>query len=146
MTSDLVSFWMDELAPKPKMEPPETFYYFGFGTDGTPPEQRAVLYRAETRSYYEDGTVRVLFCAYRVARYTPCGAWVDLDHFGDHQPDRQRLKFVNLRAGKQWASATRDEALYGLMRRRQRQVRILTAQLASAERELDYLKEMLDED
>jgi hypothetical protein len=121
---------------------PFIYYVNGFMTDEVPPEGHAVLYRAEASDTGWCG-VSVTLWAYRVTRYTPCGAWIDRNPFISQSHAEPNLKFVNLRAGKQWASASKDEALYGLMRRRARQVTILLARLRSAERELAYLKEML---
>lgn len=102
---------------------PET-YYFDIPLDA------AVLFRAVGRAdtYCDAG---YYFQAYRILSYTPAGAWIDLGGSGK--------RFVNLRAVKQWACATKAEALYCLKRRTQRRVVILSNQLAAAEAILEAL-------
>lgn len=72
---------------------------------------------------------------YRIERYTACGAWVLLCGWLPSD-DPKRLKFVNLRATKQWASATETEAMNCFRCRKARQVQILTTQLSRAKQEL----------
>ena len=94
----------------------------------------AVLYRADARTYGGD-LVSVLFTTFRVLSYTPCGAWIETAE--------DKKKFVNLRAARQFACASRKEALVSLKMRRNRQIKILSNQLACAEIELDYLNTLV---
>lgn len=82
----------------------------------------AHLLRASGRA--ADSQVEIVLERHVILRYTPCGAWIDT-WAGD--------RFVNLRAEKQWASATEDEAVAQLHHRKRAQVRILGARLAEAE-------------
>lgn len=87
-----------------------------------PPRERAHLLRASGRA--GGGYVEIVLEHHAILRYTPCGAWVDT--FAGE-------KFVNLRAGKQWASATETEAIDQLYYRKRKQVKILAARLAESE-------------
>lgn len=101
-----------------------------------PPEDgQDVLWRAECRSYaycvnadYDEWATtspRLEVRWYRVIRRTPCGARLETG------------KFVNLRNHvKEWASETAEEAIRHLKARRKKQIRILSAQMASAKEEL----------
>lgn len=89
------------------------------GWDG--PAFKACLVRASGRA--SAGQVEIVIEHHAVIRYTPCGAWIDTWE-GD--------KFVNLRAEKQWASATEAEAIDQLYYRKHKQVRILEARLEEA--------------
>lgn len=90
-----------------------------------------VLRRAESNN--NGNGVTIYICHYPIKSYTPCGVWVDV--YG-------KQKFVNLRATRQWASATDAEAMYHLKRRKQRQIPILKSQLDTATRTLAYLNEL----
>lgn len=127
MTLDPHVFFAD---PPPK--PPEVSAFKNHWGD----DDVAALYRAECH-LHEGLDVSVQLVAYRIERYTPCGAWIRL---GTDYESKPRLKFVNLRAEKQWASAERDVAIYHLTRRRTAQVRILAHRLECAERELEALQ------
>lgn len=85
------------------------------------PAACACLLRASGR--VSDGNVEIVVERHAILRYTPCGAWID--RFGGE-------KFVNLRAGKQWASVTETEAVDQLYHRKRTQVRILESRFAEA--------------
>lgn len=87
-----------------------------------PTRGHAHLLRAS--GWAREGHVEIRLEHHAILRYTPCGAWVDT-WAGE--------RFVNLRAGKQWASTTEAEAVDQLYHRKRAQVRILGAQLAGAE-------------
>lgn len=84
----------------------------------------AILYRAED-STDGDGNTRITIRGFLIVGYTRCGA--QIVGYG------RRPKFVNLRAVKQFASGTKEEALRQLWYRKHRQIQILSHRLASAE-------------
>lgn len=91
-----------------------------------------VLYRAHDSARSDQ--LHVWFSTYRIIRYTATGVWIDR---GEEKP-----KFVSLRAERKWAATTKKEALYGLMRRRAKQVKILTTRLQDAEDLLVYIEQI----
>jgi len=97
-----------------------------------------VLYRAHSRVEFADYYVSasVWFAAYRILDYTPCGVWIS--------QGVQKRKFVNLKAVKQWAYLTKEEALHSLNRRKQMHVRHLTHELAAAEALADYVQRTME--
>lgn len=96
------------------------------------PPDWPVLYRAHDRAGSWD--LSVWFSTYRIIRYTATGVWIDR---GEEKP-----KFVSLRSERKWAATTKQEALYGLMRRRAKQIKILTARLQDAEDLLAYIEQI----
>lgn len=68
---------------------------------------------------------------WRVIRTTPAGVWVE--RYGQE-------KFVLLKAHKKWAHPTKATALEGFIKRRERQIDILQAQLTRAEEALAAAK------
>lgn len=85
-------------------------------------------YRCEV-NWSSDG---VCYFEHPVLKETPCGVVVDV--FG-------KPKFINKNWIKQYAHPTKEDALAGLKARRRRQIRILTAQLDRAKRELQLATE-----
>lgn len=85
---------------------------------------KSVLWRANSTHCEGMGT-KIEFRAFPIVKYTPCG--VVINNYSE------RRRFVNLRAGKQWASANMNEAVDQLRHRKRAQVRILRNQLANAE-------------
>lgn len=85
------------------------------------PPACACLLRASGRA--SDGNVEIVVERHAILRYTPAGAWIDT--YGGK-------RFVNLRASKQWASATEAEAIDQLYHRKRAQVRILESRFAEA--------------
>ncbi len=92
------------------------------------------MYRAEIGFYEESQSAHCSLHEYRVVKQTPCGVWIELYHGG-------KRKFINLQCEKKWAHPSVADAMYSLKRRKQRQVRILAAHLAYAERCLDALND-----
>lgn len=68
--------------------------------------------------------VEIAIHCHVILSYTPSGAWIDR---------YEGKKFVNLRAGKQWASMTEAEAIDQLYWRKCTQVRILESRLEEAQ-------------
>lgn len=68
---------------------------------------------------------------YPVSKRTPQGAWIETGG---------RLRFVKLTAHKQYACETRELAANSFRHRKLRQIRILQAQLADAEKALKLLE------
>ena len=96
--------------------------------------------------YHASDNVCVYLHEYESIRQTKCGAWILLS--GD------KKKFVNLDAIKQFASKTKEDAKYGFLRRKERQIKILSSQLGNAKEsilavgteELDYSAYMTFDD
>lgn len=94
------------------------------------PSDRHGLFRAEAVRMWS-GLMTIYVTKLPIVRYTACGAWIS-------QCGHER--FVNLRAGKQYASTSDDEAVNQLKYRKRRQVQILTGRLADAEEALQLLE------
>jgi hypothetical protein len=96
------------------------------------PDDWPCLYRADGGTW-EWGETYLEYWAYKILSYTPSGVWIE--HHGS-----KGKKFVNLKCVKQWASATKEEALLSLEHRRRRQIRILSHQLQQAEAVYEAVK------
>jgi len=122
-------------SPTPLRERIDTFNLSGFADTFDHP----VLFRATGHATHYDRITEVGFYyeAYTILSYTACGVWISTEP--DYMPAPAK-RFVNLRAGKQWASATREEAMQQLLFRKRRHVQILSSQLASAEAVLEVLE------
>ena len=94
----------------------------------------AVLLRASGRAT-DAQDVEIVVEQHKVLSYTPCGAWIET--WG-------KKRFVNLRAGKQWASADEAEAIDQLWHRKRAQVRILSSRLAEAEQVKEAMAKAFD--
>lgn len=81
------------------------------------------------------GTSYVHLYAYRVAKETPCGVW--LDTFAGR-------RFVLRDARKRWACPTKEEALESFRARKERQLKILRAQVRHVEECLVSAASVLD--
>ena len=81
------------------------------------PRDWEVLYRATSRGD------RILFQEFTIIKYTACGVW-----FSNYGVE----KFVNLRATKQYASMTKQEAVAQLWHRKVRHIHIIRRQLLEA--------------
>ncbi len=99
-------------------------------------EGKPVLFRAES-SYYESSGTQIDFNAYEIIAYTPCG--VRINNYTN------KGRFVNLRAVKQWASPTMQEAVDQLRYRKVAQVRHLHRALDNARSALGLLNVSFDE-
>lgn len=86
------------------------------------PPLHAHLLRASACS--GQGQVVISLERHRIEAYTRCGARISMGY--------GKTKFVNLRACKQWASTTQDEAIDQLYHRKRRQVLILEGRLDDA--------------
>jgi len=75
-------------------------------------------------------TVEVSPETFKVLRRTPKGAWIECYYV------RGMKKFVLLTAKKQFASNTLDEALTCFVKRKEAQIRILTARIKDAKEAL----------
>jgi hypothetical protein len=78
------------------------------------------LYRLDA-VHYTDG-IRLQMAAYDVTRETPRGYWIAL----------WPKKWVSKTTRKRFAHQTQDDALFAFKKRKERQIAILTEQLASA--------------
>lgn len=79
-----------------------------------------------------DGSMEPL--EWRVLKVTPRGVWL---HESWDVGGKVTKKFVLLNAGKKWAHPSKDDALYSFIRRKQRQIKIMTAQMERVRQELD---------
>lgn len=71
------------------------------------------------------------FDEYLILKHTKCGVWVDV--FG-------KKKFINTQSRKQYAYATKDEAIVGYIKRTEAYIRILQGKLYRAQDELSIAK------
>lgn len=104
-------------------------------TFGQPPEGVDVLWRVEAKRYsytidadanrYGVSAPRLEATWWRVKKRTPKGARL---YVGD---------FVLLTARKRWACNTLDEAIESFKKRKEAQIRILTAKLKAAQTDLE---------
>jgi hypothetical protein len=100
---------------------------------GHPPEGMDVLWRCEAKRYsvvidadadrYGVTPPRLEMTWWQVNRRTDKGAWIG-------------GKFVLLTAVKKWACNTQEDALESFKARKRKQIRLLTAQLTYARRQL----------
>lgn len=98
----------------PKVKP--EFYYRVEGrSEASWDEERERFYNEHLNLHIRE---------YRVLAHTPKGVW--LDHFG-------QKRFVLTEARKKFACPTREEALESFRKRKQRQAKILRAQLRDVE-------------
>jgi hypothetical protein len=81
------------------------------------------LYRYDA-TYYGKSKPTLSCYHYKVIKQTKCGAWIEYDGY--------KKKFVNLEARKQWACATKEEALISFIARKRSQVSILRSRLDDA--------------
>jgi hypothetical protein len=79
-------------------------------------------------------TTNLYLTEYRIIRETPKGVWIE---FYDNP---KKEKFVLLTARKQFACRTKQEALKSFIARKNKQIRILTAQLENAKEALRIAK------
>lgn len=89
-----------------------------------------VMYRAWVTPTFCD-PAEYWFDEYPVLKHTKCGVWVDV--FG-------MRKFINTQSRKQYAYATKDEAVVGYIKRTERYIKILQAKLDRAQDELSIAK------
>jgi uncharacterized protein YwgA len=88
-----------------------------------------VLYRYETNRY-SDYSDELSLHTYKIVKETKCGYWIRLyDGFNDK-------RWVSKTTTKRFAHATKNEALVSFMYRKKRQIKILKARLADAEKSL----------
>ncbi len=66
-----------------------------------------------------------------ILKTTKCGVWVD--NYG-------KKKFINTQSRKQYAYATKDEAIVGYIKRTERYIKILQGKLNRAQDELSAAK------
>lgn len=78
-------------------------------------ENLTILYRAEYACYVNSNTL-IYFYSYPVVKYTNKGVWIKVD------TDK---KFVLLSGKKRFAYPTKEEALYSLKCRKERQLKII---------------------
>lgn len=90
-----------------------------------------VYYRYEAFHRTDDLTLMYLE-EYPVLKETPSGVWIN--DWG------MKKRFILTRAHKKWAHPTKAAALEGFIKRRERQIDILTAQLDRAKKALEAAK------
>ncbi len=96
------------------------------------------LYRYD---YYNTGYDVKLSCSeYIILKRTPCGVWIQ-----DYSR-KVGKRFVNLNARKQFASESKELAMIGFVKRKERQLSILRGQICSIELAIDKARVGLKED
>lgn len=88
--------------------------------------------------------VKIYVDAYHISHRTPCGAQIKCGY--DVHKMRPKLKFVNLKAHKQFASETVERALESFKRRKVRQISILESQIQHAKQALKTAEKVNIED
>lgn len=74
-------------------------------------------------------TIQLYMEEFKITKRTPCGAWINV--YDDK-------KFVNLKAHKKYASETKEEAITAFVRRKERQISILSSRLSQAKAALSH--------
>lgn len=77
--------------------------------------------------------VTILCQSYKITSQTPKGFWIDIDGWGG----QENLRHVQTASRKAYARRTRAEAWEDFKHRKASQVKIIKAQLASAEQALE---------
>lgn len=101
----------EQVEPTPVVDPPVRFYGY-------------------RDSYWPDGDSPILD-VYLLVKETPCGFWIRQEFWSTVTP-----VWVSKTTRKRKAYPTQAEALTSYLARKEKQVRILTGQLASAQRNL----------
>ena len=78
----------------------------------------------EEFSFFGETDNKIYFDEYLVIKATKCGVWISL-YSG-------KKKFINTNARKQFAYATKEQALDGFIKRKERHIAILESQLENA--------------
>ena len=88
-------------------------------------------YRVEP--YYEDyyPASELIFFVYSVVKETPKGVWIKLRGYEDCT--YQRKRFILNTSRKKYAYSSKEEALYSFIKRKERQIKILSVKLSAAE-------------
>lgn len=72
---------------------------------------------------------RVHCIEYKIRRLTPTGAWIDMSGLGSHHGRFKRITF----GGRSFAYRTKKEALFSFIKRKEKQIEHLEAQLEMAQ-------------
>lgn len=101
-------------------------------------------YRAEG-AWIDDGSesyagVEIDMQEWRIVRTTPCGAWFERVNYWHRKP-----KFGLTNGTARWISQTKEEALKGLIARKNRQLQIISHKQMVASDTLKIAHAMLDE-
>lgn len=85
--------------------------------------------------------VHIVCYEYKVIKETPKGVWIANEYYdGDTWCWK---KFILNNAKKQWACDSKAKALYSFIRRKERQISILTQQLDTAKQAAAKARDML---
>lgn len=93
--------------------------------------EKEVWYRYDYISL-NDGRVDLWLRTFPVVRRTPKGVWV--------KPEYEPKKFILTNAHKRYACPTKDEALESFIKRKEKQLRLLSAQVKNIESALALAK------
>lgn len=78
---------------------------------------------------YED--FKLIYYVYSVIKETPKGVWIKLKGYEDCT--YQRKRFILNTSRKKYAHPSKEEALYSFIKRKERQIKILSEKLSAAE-------------
>ncbi len=95
------------------------------------PSNPALLYRVN--EFRKQEGMEIYFESILINKRTPKGVWV-----------YDNTKFIKLSAKKKWAYPSRPEALFAFIKRKERQILILTNKLDNAKESLSLSKEVYE--
>lgn len=95
-------------------------------------------YRIEPEYYDGYYPTRYLICkVYVVIKETPKGAWIKKISWRDNPMSRKH--FILTSSTKKFAYPTKEDAVNSFIKRKERQIKILSSQLADAENQLELI-------
>ena len=100
------------------------------------------LYRYD-RGLSWGGRIKIDLSEYSVIKETPCGYWIPRYSTSYYRDDEKR--WVSNCTRKRFAYPTKEEALKSFVARKNRQVKILTAQLDTAKRLRHEARRMVEQ-
>ena len=113
------------------------------------------VYRYDARQYapplneFEvpmgEGTLAVELSSFPVIGTTPCGVWIEHPtKYTWDANDNMKIgkRFINLRAKKQFACVTIEEAQASFLARKERQALILSSQLKNVKKAISIMKKL----
>jgi hypothetical protein len=92
------------------------------------------LYSTGSEEYGYHAEVQLELVEFNIVKETPKGIWIQFGTFVE--PRKEGRKFINLHSRKKFATFTKKEAIESYIKRKQRQIIILNARLATAQQAL----------
>lgn len=88
---------------------------------------------------YPGYKLELFLSEYDVVKRTPKGVWIGTECLSGQKPRLE--KFILLTAYKKWGCLTKEEALESFKARKKKQIKMLNAQLAQAQKALQLAEE-----